>query len=351
MPAPFIWKPANPIPSFPPFTYNAISDMCFSADASYLAVSCGTSVQFWDLINDYPQYLGLSSKASGVASCITSFKRIPAFVSGHSDGSLCVIQESVRTKLLEGFRCKAVLSMALFDDRLLAIITSDANVRIYEVGVLVPARLVGAIPLRPTPLKCITMDLMPRAIHWLSPQQLAVSYSDAIVIWDVEVGGRQPARLSMTENIPITGSVADVTADGLALIRLPKNFKLLRLSAKHEPETIIRRSRDMAGLGPGTTAKFIGDMIFEASVGKAYLWKLDGRRLQTFILPDKSSNWIHAFAYGKDAKNGRARIALSLGHDASDGIAIWATYMPRNVTKLILLFYLVIFIILLVWKI
>ncbi|THU94061.1 hypothetical protein K435DRAFT_799239 [Dendrothele bispora CBS 962.96] len=292
---PLVWRPASPIPSHTSTSRCVISDMCFSADARYLAIACGTSVQFWDLSNnDAPLYLGCL-KAPQKALCVTSFRETSAFVSGHEDGALCVTrvnhtyQEPIRANLVEAFHCEAAVSFSLFDDRLLAVIT-PSNVRLYAA----------------------TLDPMPRTVHWLTSQQLAVSYADAIFM-------------------------VDITADGLALIRAPQSFKLLSLSTKHDSETIVRRSRLMTGLGPGTKAKFVDDTIFEGSIGKAYLWELSGRRLQTFLL-HSSRDWVCAFAYGKETKTGCARVAVAAGPNASDGVAIWVTHMPQNSVKTVLLF-------------
>ncbi|THU94015.1 hypothetical protein K435DRAFT_860931 [Dendrothele bispora CBS 962.96] len=336
---PLVWRPASPIPSHTSTSRCVISDMCFSADARYLAIACGTSVQFWDLSNnDAPLYLGCL-KAPQKALCVTSFRETSAFVSGHEDGALCVTrvnhtyQEPIRANLVEAFHCEAAVSFSLFDDRLLAVIT-PSNVRLYAVSALhiASVRLVATVPFPKA-----TLDPMPRTVHWLTSQQLAVSYADAIFIWGVEVCGRDPARFKLFNKIPITGSVVDITADGLALIRAPQSFKLLSLSTKHDSETIVRRSRLMTGLGPGTKAKFVDDTIFEGSIGKAYLWELSGRRLQTFLL-HSSRDWVCAFAYGKETKTGCARVAVAAGPNASDGVAIWVTHMPQNSVKTVLLF-------------
>ncbi|THV01668.1 hypothetical protein K435DRAFT_793137 [Dendrothele bispora CBS 962.96] len=343
---PLVWRPASPIPSYPSTSRCVISDMCFSADARYLAIACGTGVQFWDLSNNNaPLYLG-SSKAPEKALCVTSFRKTSAFVSGHEDGALCVTrvnhtyQEPIRTKLVEAFHCEAAISFSLFDDCLLAVIT-PSNVRLYAVSVLhlAPVRLVGTVPLPMITLKDpLNMNPMPRTVHWLTSQQLAVSYANAIFIWGVEVSGKDPARFKLIDKIPITGSVADITADGLALIRVPKNFKLLSLSTKHDSETIVRRSRFMAGLGPGTNAKFVDNAIFEGSTGKAYLWELSGRRLQTFLLRNSRNRVCTKFAYGKETRTGCARVAVAVGPNVSDGIAIWVTHMPQ-ISEIVMLIW------------
>ncbi|KAK7442966.1 hypothetical protein VKT23_015910 [Stygiomarasmius scandens] len=208
------WKPATSlIPSLPSDANTVVNGMCFSADVTYLAISCDNGVQVWDLLDNAPRYLGQSSKASGKALCVTSFKTTSGFVSGHDDGAICVIlvnrthEEPIRTKLMEGFRCEAVISMTLFEDQLLAAITSS-SVRVYEVGLLASVRLVGTAPFPCAKFnKSLTMDPTPRAIHWLVSQQLAVTYSDVIVIWGVEVGGKHPARFKMVDDVAVIGSV------------------------------------------------------------------------------------------------------------------------------------------------
>ncbi|KAK7442952.1 hypothetical protein VKT23_015896 [Stygiomarasmius scandens] len=338
-----VWKPSATIVTDGDPGSDGVTAMQFSADGRFLAVGSGCSVEIWDVREDIITNSFHVGGATTSVRCLQWFRHCYALVTGHDDGGMYSTTLLATGPSLSGFRAdghhSTIKAISLWEDVVLAAATSR-SVQIWELinnqtwtmrGTLPASPAIG--PSTPTP------EQVSQSIHWLSGQEVLVSYEGlSVARFGIRCYGPLEAELLGVHRM--AGLVNDIclpTKNILVCDSVLNQYQLyswadLRTTQLSPlPASFVPRSRQFNRALPVSKAVFCTeDTVVGGSGGKCLLWDLSGRRLADLTCPEYGDRTISSVSCAYDYSLDKPRLATAIDGGRNNTIILWETVEDKE---------------------